>query len=81
MALSDGTYTLVNSSTTYNSMATYECSIGFELVGSDKRTCQTNGQWSGSEPTCQSEGRCTCCKYSWYDTFKFLHTLHLKEAH
>ena len=36
--------------------ATYTCNSGFELLdltpGSDIRTCQPNGTWSGSEPQC-----------------------------
>ncbi len=38
--------------------ATYSCSAGFFLVGSATRTCQTNGQWSGSTPTCEVGSSC-----------------------
>ena len=38
------------------STATYTCNSGFELLdltpGSDVRTCQPNGAWSGSEAQC-----------------------------
>ena len=38
------------------STATYTCNSGFELLdltpGSDMRTCQPNGMWSGSEALC-----------------------------
>ena len=37
------------------STATYFCNGGYELVGSTFRVCQPNGQWSDSEPSCQSE--------------------------
>jgi len=37
---------------TYNSNATYYCDTGFSLSGSQSRTCQANGTWSGSPPTC-----------------------------
>ena len=32
--------------------ATYICNSGYNLVGQSTRTCQNNGQWSGSAPTC-----------------------------
>ena len=35
--------------------ATYTCNSGYELSGSDTRTCQSNGEWSGSAPTCEGK--------------------------
>ena len=29
----------------------FTCNTGYELTGSDTRTCQSNGSWSGSEAT------------------------------
>ena len=40
-------------STAVGSMATYSCNSGFSLNGESTRTCGTNGDWSGQEPTCQ----------------------------
>ena len=37
---------------TVGSTAFYACNAGFLLVGDERRTCQSNGQWSGSEPRC-----------------------------
>ena len=42
-------------STTYNSVVTYTCDVGYTLQGSNSRTCQSDGQWSGSVPRCISE--------------------------
>ena len=38
--------------TSFGSTATYECDSGFTLVGNEERTCQDDGDWSGSDPTC-----------------------------
>lgn len=39
-------------STTFGSVAHYECDSSFRLVGTGRRICQPNGQWSGSLPSC-----------------------------
>ena len=31
----------------------FTCNTGYELTGSDTRTCQSNGSWSGSETMCR----------------------------
>ena len=36
-------------------VATYTCSEGYSLVGDAMRTCQANGQWNGTEPTCEGK--------------------------
>lgn len=41
------------SSTTFESQATYACDPNFGMVGDETRTCQANGTWSGSAPTCK----------------------------
>ena len=43
------------SSTTSNAMVTYTCDAGYTLQGSNSRTCQSSGQWSGSVPQCNRE--------------------------
>ena len=32
----------------------FTCNTGYELTGSDNRTCQSDGSWSGSESVCES---------------------------
>ena len=46
----NGQHNLPN--TTYNSVVTYTCDVGYTLQGSNSRTCQSNGKWSGSVPQC-----------------------------
>jgi len=47
------------------SLAEYSCPAGLTLTGSHQRTCLQNGNWSGSDPTCDGEshagGRFFCC--------------------
>ena len=43
------------SGTEEGSIATYTCSEGFELEGTQTRVCQSDGTWSGKEPTCEGE--------------------------
>ena len=31
----------------------FTCNTGYELTGSDTRTCLSNGSWSGTESTCR----------------------------
>ena len=31
----------------------FTCNTGYELTGSDTRTCQSNGSWSGSADVCR----------------------------
>ena len=45
----------VNPDTAFGSTATYSCRRGFLLLGNRLRRCQADGQWSNSEPTCQSK--------------------------
>ena len=40
---------------TYQSSVLLECDPGYKLVGDLTRTCQADGSWTGSQPTCQSK--------------------------
>ena len=41
--------------TTFTSIAFYQCNEGFILNGAETRRCQANGQWSGAAPTCRGQ--------------------------
>ncbi len=49
----DGAVT--HASTTFQSIAVYNCDIGFTLDRQAIRTCQASGSWSGEAPTCGQE--------------------------
>ena len=55
-SLDDPTNGAVNTSsgTTFMMNATYTCNTGYNLNGTNTRTCQATGDWSGSDPTCDS---------------------------
>ncbi|XP_065899234.1 uncharacterized protein [Dysidea avara] len=36
----------------YEDTCSFTCNTGYELTGSDTRTCQSDGSWSGSETNC-----------------------------
>jgi len=41
--------------TSFGDVARYSCDTGYMLNGTAERTCQANGQWNGSVPTCERE--------------------------
>ncbi len=40
-------------SNVYPSEAGYHCNLGYTLNGPSSRTCQSNGKWTGSQPSCR----------------------------
>ena len=36
----------------YEDTCSFTCNTGYELTGSDTRTCQSNGSWNGTEGMC-----------------------------
>ena len=41
--------------TTFGSVATYNCEEGYILMGFSMRECLANGSWSLMEPVCESK--------------------------
>ena len=37
----------------YEDTCSFTCNTGYELTGSDTRTCQSDGSWSGSDSECR----------------------------
>ena len=37
----------------YEDTCSFTCNAGYELTGSDTRTCQSNGNWSGTNIVCR----------------------------
>ena len=37
----------------YEDTCSFTCNTGYELTGSDTRTCQSNGSWSDSDDVCR----------------------------
>ena len=37
----------------YEDICSFTCNTGYELTGSDTRTCQSDGSWSGSDNGCR----------------------------
>ena len=38
----------------YEDTCNFTCNAGYELTGSDTRTCQSDGSWSGTDSVCRS---------------------------
>ena len=47
----NGMVSLVSDSTSL--IAEYECNPGYYLIGNASRMCDCNGEWSGSDVTCE----------------------------
>ena len=39
--------------TSYEDTCSFTCNTGYELTGSDTRTCQSDGNWSSSGDVCR----------------------------
>ena len=43
----------------------FTCNTGYELTGSDTRTCQSDGSWSGSDGVCRRGTSCYMIAANW----------------
>ena len=41
--------------TSFGDVARYSCNKGYTLIGLNETTCQADGRWNGSVPTCESK--------------------------
>ena len=47
----------------YEDTCSFTCNTGYELTGSDTRTCQSDGSWSGSDDVCRRGNISPYCVY------------------
>jgi len=45
----------------YEDTCSFTCYTGYKLTGSDTRTCQSDGSWSGSDTKCSGGENSFCC--------------------
>ncbi len=48
----DGLVVILSTTTTFGSIAIYNCTSGYNLTGEATRVCQADGVWNSSDPTC-----------------------------
>ena len=51
----------------FEDTCTFSCDDGYELTGSENRTCQSDQTWSGTEPMCV-QGVFRVINYNMYTT-------------
>ena len=51
-APSNGTISCSDETPSYEDTCSFTCDTGYELTGSDTRTCQSDGSWSGTDTMC-----------------------------
>ncbi len=57
-----------SSGTTFMTTATYTCNTGYNIVGSESRTCGASGVWSGQPPVCNCKINVNCMTIIlWFD--------------
>jgi len=42
----------------YKDTCSFTCNTGYLITGSDTRTCQSDGSWSGSDTMCRKGKKC-----------------------
>ncbi|KAF7487688.1 Sushi, von Willebrand factor type A, EGF and pentraxin domain-containing protein 1 [Sarcoptes scabiei] len=53
LELNNGYYKLINKTTYFESIISYECEPNYYLIGNKTRSCTEFGTWSGLEPRCE----------------------------
>ena len=51
----------------YEDTCSFTCDTGYVLIGNDTRTCQSNGNWSGSTAM--------CIRSEWHHSYKLQYGL------
>ena len=59
----------------YNVTVDFSCNTGYILNGNSSRTCQSTGQWSGTQPTCNS--KLLCPARVWLQRMNDIHCSHV----
>lgn len=44
------------------SMVQFSCELGYNLHGTEERTCLANGSWTGRQPECKGNSHLFICK-------------------
>ena len=55
----------------FGDVASFSCDGGYTRNGPAERTCQANGLWNGSMPTCESEYTLVMSTWMWTEQFPF----------
>ena len=53
---SNGMISCSDETPSYEDTCSFTCDTGYELTGSDTRTCQSDRSWSGSDAICSRGG-------------------------
>jgi len=53
----NGSWLLVTPDRFFGAVVRYTCEAGFQLSGPAERVCRADGEWSGTSPTCDTEGK------------------------